>query len=129
MNSGVAVSSPLGVEWERGRLKEIVSALSHDFWSEAKDMASFLPELQATLPKPETEEGTSKLAEPQTAEDKKQAAYEALMARRAAQQGGDGEGGASKPKKERKKRVRKKVVEEEYEDDEDEGESSGKQEL
>jgi hypothetical protein len=129
MNSGVAVSSPLGVEWERGRLKEIVSALSHDFWSETKDMADFLPELQATLPKPETEEDTSKLAEPQTAEDKKQAAYEALMARRAAQQGGDGEGGASKPKKERKKRVRKKVVEEEYEDDEDEGESSGKQEL
>lgn len=127
-STGAAVRSPLGVEWEHGRLAEIVLALSHDFWSETKDMAEFLPELRATLPTSKAEEETGKLAEPQTAEDKKQAAYEALMARRAAK-GGDGEDGASKPKKERKKRVRKKVVEEENEDDEDEEESSGKQEL
>ncbi len=126
--SGSGGRSPLGSAWDHGRRAEITWAMSHDFWSDTKAMANFLPELQATITEPETdaEPGASKPSEPQTADEKKQAAYEALMARRAKENAGGRDG---KPKKERKKRVRKKVIEEEYEDDEEGEEGSSKQEL
>jgi hypothetical protein len=120
--------SPLGLEWDSGRRAEIVWAMSHDFWSPSKDMADYLPQLQATLMLPPTDAaaaaaGAAQQEQPQetkelTDDEKKQAAYEAMMARRA-QEKADVEAAerAAKPKKERKKRVRKKAIE--YEDDDE----------